>query len=107
MTKNIFYIVFIVFCSLFLWSCDDGGDTLANTLEQNLVDSFSDSNDLIKKQVENIVVACKEENYQAALNELAILTSTQINTPKQEQSIRFLANRMRFMMEARDNNIKQ
>ncbi|MBT6031435.1 MAG: hypothetical protein HOH19_02585 [Kordiimonadaceae bacterium] len=83
-------------------SCESGNEERTATLEDKLVASFSSSTEENRESVAAIVAASKEKNYAKAMNDLAILASTQINTPEQKQAIKFLMTQLRFSMEDQD-----
>lgn len=102
MVRNILYSIIIAVCSLFLMSCDINNEKQAKTLEDKLIEVFSSADQSRQTRIEGIIMASKDQNYKFAMNELALLSAMQINTPNQEQVIRLLMNHFRLNMEAED-----
>jgi hypothetical protein len=102
MFKKISHIFLILFLSSFAASCENGEEKRTASLEDRLVTSFSSSSEENRGRVTAIIAASNDQNYVQAMNDLAILSSIQINTPEQEQAIKFLMRQLRYSMEDQD-----
>jgi len=99
MIKN---IISVVILSLFLFSCDSTEERIKKTFEERLEGVFEQSEQAVQNRVAIAVAASRDKNYIAAMNELAILSKTNINTHEQEQAIRLLMTQLRNAMETEE-----
>lgn len=96
LSTNIFLTVFIL---LAFASCDSNQVRHKKTLEEQLTDNYVLSPKVIRSRIEIIVSASKNKNYALAMNELGILSSSQINDDDQKRAIRLLMAQLRFNLE--------
>lgn len=83
-------------------ACDSNQERAKKTIEERLTDSFALSNRDLRSRVEKIVVASNDKNYVTAMNELGILSRTNINNNEQEQAIELLMTQLRNAMETEE-----
>jgi len=91
--------VLVAHICLLMIACDNNQEKHQKTLEEQLVDSYELSSREVRDQVQVIINASKERNYKLAMNELGILSATQINTPPQKSAIKLLMEQLRFNLE--------
>ena len=101
MKKTITNII-IILCSISLWACDSSSEKRTKTLEEKLVDIYSASNAEVVNRINIIVTASNDHNYTLAMNELGILSASQINTPEQKKTIKSLMTQLRYNLEDED-----
>lgn len=82
-----------------LFACDSNQEKHQKTLEEQLLDSYEFSNREVRDRVQVIILASNEQNYKLAMNELGILSATQINTASQKHAIKLLMDQFRFNLE--------
>ena len=99
MFNKILHILLVCVVSFVIAACDSNQEKHQKTLEERLVDSFEMSDRAVRDRVQVIVTASKERNYKLAMNELGILSATQINTPTQKHAIKLLMEQLRFNLE--------
>ncbi|MDG1996696.1 MAG: hypothetical protein P8J14_09390 [Emcibacteraceae bacterium] len=99
MVKNTISVVII---SLLLLSCDSTEERVKKTFEGQLEDVFEQSEQAVQDRVAVIVSNSRDKNYIAAMNELAILSKTNINNREQEQAISLLMTELRNTMETEE-----
>ena len=99
MRVRLFKIALIGVFSLLLAACDSNQEKHQKTLEERLVDSFETSDKAVRERVDVIVAASKAKNYTKAMNELGMLSASQINDSSQEYAIKRLMDQLRFNME--------
>ncbi len=101
MKKTIINII-IILCSISLWACDSSSEKRIKTLEDKLTDVYAASNSEVVNRVNIIVAASNDHNYTLAMNELGILSASQINTSDQEKAIKSLMTQLRYNLEDED-----
>ena len=94
--------IFIVLCAISLWACDSSSEKRIKTLEEKLVGIYAASNSEVVDRVNIIVTASNDHNYILAMNELGILSASQINTPEQKKVIKSLMTQLRYNLEDED-----
>ena len=92
-------IFLISLCFTLSVSCDSISEKHKKTLEEKLIDSFEMSDEATQDKVQLIVSASKLNQYEQAMNELEILSSSQMNTPEQKNAIKLLMKQLRFNMD--------
>lgn len=97
--KNLIHMIMISTVFMVVVSCDSNQEKHQKTLEEKLVDSFAQADVSVRKKVSKIVADSKEEDYSNAMNELAILSATHLNSPAQEYAIKRLMEQLRFNLE--------
>ena len=90
-----------------LWACDSSSEKRTKTLEEKLVEIYATSNTEVVNQVNMIVAASDDQNYTLAMNELGILSASQINTPEQKKAIKSLMTQLRYNLEDADAAYKK
>ena len=68
-------------------------------MEEQLTDNYVLSPKAIRNRIEVIVNASENKNYVLAMNELGILSSSQINNDEQKRAIKLLMAQLRFNLE--------
>lgn len=106
MIKHVVHIILVSLALFFLSSCDSNQEKHKKTLEGRLVDSFATSQTLVRERVDIIVAASKVQDYELAMNELAILSATHQNNPAQQQAINLLMNQLRFNLEEAEMTVR-
>lgn len=106
MIRKIVTFILVSLLSVSLFACDSNQEKHKKTLEEKLTDSFSQSEESVKTRVNVIVKASENKNYMLAMNELAILSVSQINNPEQKQAIKLLMTQLRFNMEEEEIEAK-
>lgn len=99
MFKKLLNIFAISVISLAINACDSNQEKHKKTLEEKLIDSFGQADLSARNQVSLIVSASEEKKYAQAMNELAILSATNLNSREQEFAINQLMNQLRFNLE--------
>ncbi|HPF45418.1 MAG: hypothetical protein KDF58_07195 [Alphaproteobacteria bacterium] len=99
MIRKTVTFILVSLLSLSLFACDSNQEKHKKTLEEKLADSFSQSEETVKNRVNVIVKASEDKNYMLAMNELAILSASQINNHEQKLAIKLLMNQLRYTME--------
>lgn len=99
MFNKILHILSVCVLSFVIVACDSNQVKHQKTLEDRLVDSFEMSNNDIQDRVQVIVMASKDKNYTHAMNELGILSATNLNTSSQKHAIKLLMEQLRFNLE--------
>ncbi|MBL4601219.1 MAG: hypothetical protein JKY84_00595 [Emcibacteraceae bacterium] len=102
MINKIFNIFVVLLAVLFLTGCDSMQEQHKKTLEEKLFEDFRFSEKSVRARVDLIVAASKQKNYILAMNQLGILSATQINNSAQARSIKLLMVQLRFSMEEQD-----
>ena len=102
MIKKLNKYLISIFCVLSLNACDNNSEKTQKSLEDRLVDSFTQSEQAVRDQVEAIVSASNDKNYKLAMNKLGILASSKIHSGEQSQAIRFLMTQLRYSLEDED-----
>jgi len=95
------YLMIIIF-GLSLVACDSNSEKTQNTLENRLVNNFSQSDQAVRDRVKAIITASKDKNYKLAMNELGVLAGTRIHSEEQRQAIDFLMTQLRLKLEDED-----
>ena len=99
--KN-FIILFLV--SFLLVACDSNQERAKKSIEDRLEDSFAMSDRQVRQRVDKIVMASKDKDYINAMNELGILSKTNLNNQEQKQAINALMIELRTAMEIQEIN---
>lgn len=99
MIKTLCNILTVFVVSLVLIACDSNQEKHQKTLEEKLVDSFEQADAPVRDQVSIIVAASNQKSYAYAMNELAILSATRLNSREQKFAIKQLMDQLRFNME--------
>ncbi len=99
MRVRLINFVLIGVLSIVMVACDSNQEKHQQTLEEQLVDNFASSDQSVRERVAIIVEASKNKNYTKAMNELGILSASQINNSSQEYAIKRLMEQLRFNME--------
>lgn len=102
MIRKLNKYLIVIFCTLSLVACDSSSEQTQKTLEDRLVNSFSQSEQSARERVEAIVAASHNQNYKFAMNELGKLAGSRIHSKEQRQAINFLMNQLRYSMEDED-----
>ena len=97
--KNIILLAIVPF---WMVACDSNQERAKKTIEERLSDSFSMSNRDLKTRVDTIVIASKDKDYVKAMNELGILSRTNINNNVQKRAIELLMTELRNAMETEE-----
>ena len=92
-------IIILLSLSFLLFACDSNQERAKKTIEERLVDSFAMSNPEIRSRIDVIVLASKDKNYVTAMNELGILSHTNLNNKEQKQAIELLMTQLRNAVE--------
>lgn len=88
-----------------LSACGDDGQR--RSFEDRLVDSFDGAEQAVQDRVQTIVKASNERNYVLAMNELGIISKTNINNAEQKQAINILMSQLRIAMEEEEMLFKK
>ncbi len=107
MFNKILHIIMACVLSILIVACDSNQEKHQKTLEEQLVENFKFSSRDVRARVQTIVTASKEKNYTLAMNELGILSATQINTPTQKRAIKLLMEQLRFNLEEEEMSSKK
>jgi hypothetical protein len=81
---------------LLVMSCEKPGEGRA---EDRLLYSFRNESAEIQQHVTDIIAAAKALEYQAAMNDLALLSATRNLTDKQRNAVDTLVRQLRYDME--------
>mgnify|MGYP001163275535 CR=1 FL=1 len=102
MIKKLNKYLIVLFFGLSLIACDSNSEKTQNTLEDRLVDNFSQSDQAVRDRVQVIIAASNNKNYKLAMNELGILADSRTHSGEQRQAINFLMTQLRFNLEDED-----
>ncbi|WP_321389104.1 hypothetical protein [Emcibacter sp.] len=69
------------------------------TVEERLLDSFSDSSEELRERVGRVVVAAEKKDYEFAMNELALISATRQLEKPQKKAVDDLMRQLRYDME--------
>ena len=83
----------------FMSSCDKLDEQHKDTIENRLVQSFRDESPEVRERVSEIVREAEEQDYQGALNKLALLSATTKLGKKQKYAVDAVMKQLRYDME--------
>jgi len=83
----------------FMSSCDKLDEQHKDTIENRLVQSFREERPEVRERVSEIVRAAEEQDYQGALNKLALLSATTKLDRKQKYAVDAVMKQLRYDME--------
>ena len=80
-------------------SCEKRDEQHKDSIEVRLLSSFKRESPALQKRVAEIITNAKADDYQAALNELALLSATHNLTKEQKLAVDTLVRQLRYDME--------
>ncbi|PCJ36099.1 MAG: hypothetical protein COA93_02035 [Alphaproteobacteria bacterium] len=82
-----------------LLSCGDQGEARKETIEDRLINSFRNESPQLQEHVTKIVQEARMQQYQQAMNKLALLSATRRLTKDQKTAVELLSKQLRYDME--------
>lgn len=82
-----------------LSACEKLDESHKESIEDSLIRSFKAEDPALKKHVSDIVRQAEEDQYQEALNKLALLSATHTLNKEQKKAIDALVRQLRYDME--------
>jgi len=94
-------IRFLLMCFtiILLGACERIDTKHKKTIEENLVETFQNTDENLQAQIDRIVKASKEKDFQFALNNLALISAHNQLTKDQKKAIESLMRQLRYDME--------
>jgi len=92
-------LVSAVIVALAVTACEKPDDSRKITIEERLVQSFSEEPPETRQQIAEIIRAAQGQDYQTALNRLALLSASRILTKNEKFAVESIVRKLRFDME--------
>ena len=96
---RLLWLIPAIFMIGHLAACEKLDTRHKKTVEERLLDSFSDSNEDLRARIGRVVAAAEDKDYEFAMNELAVISATIKLEKDQKRAIDDLMRQLRYDLE--------